>query len=344
MNIEEEIFKKSYVDINELISFGFKKDNDKYTYSKKILDDNFEVIVTFDKNSKISGKIIDLEMDEEYITFRNLDNNGSFVNTIRDEYINILNEIKDKCCISNYYIFSQSNRVTKYIMSKYKDNPEFLWDKYPGCGIFRNKRNKKWYAAILNVDRSKITKGSGEIEVLDIKLSEDMVNSLLKENNYYEAYHMNKKSWITIILDDSLSDEIVFSLIDISYKLIDSSLAVSSSWIIPANPKIYDISGYNEGQIIEWKQTSKVNIHDIAYIYIGSPYSSLIYKGEIIDKDIPFYYESANLKMTKVMKIRIIKKYSKDEYPLSKLKSFGLTSVRSIRRIGERLNKELDSD
>ena len=72
----------------------------------------------------------------------------------------------------------------------------------------------------MNVDRSKLTKGSGEIEVLNIKLPVDMIESLLKENHYYKAYHMNKKYWISIILDDSLHDEEIFSLIDISYDLV----------------------------------------------------------------------------------------------------------------------------
>ena len=45
--------------------------------------------------------------------------------------------------------------------------------------------------------------------------------------------------------------------------------------------------------------------------------------------------------MTKVMKLRILKKFEKDEYPLNKLKTFGLTSIRSMRKIPKKLEEEL---
>ena len=36
---------------------------------------------------------------------------------------------------------------------------------------------------------------------------------------FYKAYHMNKKKWISIILDETLSDEDIFKYIDESYQL-----------------------------------------------------------------------------------------------------------------------------
>lgn len=35
----------------------------------------------------------------------------------------------------------------------------------------------------------------------------------------FKAYHMNKKSWISVSLDDSLSDEEIIRLIDLSFEL-----------------------------------------------------------------------------------------------------------------------------
>ena len=40
-----------------------------------------------------------------------------------------------------YFSSIQANRLTEWIIKKYNDYPEFLWDKSPGCGIFRNKNN-----------------------------------------------------------------------------------------------------------------------------------------------------------------------------------------------------------
>ena len=109
----------------------------------------------------------------------------------------------------------------KYISDKYHNNPEFLWDDLPGCGVFRNVKSKKWFAIIMNIDFSKLDNKSGEIEIINVKLNENEILELLNIDGFYKAYHMNKKSWISIVLNDTLDDEIIFSLIDESYILVN---------------------------------------------------------------------------------------------------------------------------
>lgn len=218
MNIEYDVFKGSHVDFDSLINYGFRLKKNNYILEKDINND-FLVVVSINKNGEIAGKIFDKEMNEEYLPYKNVNNDGSFVNSIRNEYKNILNDIKNNCFISEAFVYPQSNRIVKYAYDKYKSEPEFLWEDND-AGIFRNKKSNKWYGIIMRVDKSKITNGTGEIEVLNIKLDEDMIVSLLKEHGYYKAYHMNKKKWISIILDDSIHDEEIFSLIDTSYILV----------------------------------------------------------------------------------------------------------------------------
>ena len=218
MNIEEEIFKRSNINIDKLIKYGFKKNKDTYIYEKNFLDDSFKAVITI--GDTLKGKVIDLETNEEYINIRTK-MLGSFVNKVREEYEKILLDIKKNCFNETPFISDQSNRVTKYIKDKYNDDPEFLWEKYPGFGIFRNKNNNKWYAALMNIDYSKFSDRSGEVEIINIKIDKNKLNDLLKIPGIYEAYHMNKKSWITIVLDDTLDDKEVFKLLDESYEIID---------------------------------------------------------------------------------------------------------------------------
>lgn len=118
-----------------------------------------------------------------------------------------------------YFITEQANRITKRIIEKYDNEPEFAWDRFPGYGIFRNSSNGKWYVIILNIDRSKIDKdNSGEIEVINVKLNNEEIPNLLKKEGIYPAYHMNKKNWVTITLDDTLSDEEIMDYVNISHK------------------------------------------------------------------------------------------------------------------------------
>ena len=45
------------------------------------------------------------------------------------------------------------------------------------------------------------------------------------ENHILPGYHMNKKHWNTLILDNHLHPELVFELIDHSYELVVSNLS-----------------------------------------------------------------------------------------------------------------------
>ena len=224
MNIEDEIFKRAHVDFNKLEKYGFKKDKDDYIYSKTFMNGDFRADVSINKNEKVSGKIYDLKVDDEYINFRIEINQGTFVNSVREEYKEMLKDIRKKCFDTELFISPQANRITEYITKKYGDEPEFLWEKFPNYGVFRNKSNDKWYGIIMNIDKSKIDADSGEVEIIDIKADEKTIQTKIKQKGYYEGYHMNKKSWLTIILDDTLSDEEIISLIDSSYNLVNERI------------------------------------------------------------------------------------------------------------------------
>ena len=58
-------------------------------------------------------------------------------------------------------------------------------------------------------------------EVINLKLDETMIKELIKMDGFYRAYHMNKKSWISIILDYTVDNEIIYSLIDQSYNNVN---------------------------------------------------------------------------------------------------------------------------
>lgn len=218
----EDIFKRSNFDFDKLITYGFTKDKNCYKYSKTFLDGDFLAEITINKNQKISGKVIDVSLNEEYTNIFVKTQNGEFINKVRDAYKEILNDIKEACTTSNYFIFSQSNKLADYIHEKYNVNPEFLWEKFKGYGIFRNKNNKKWFAIIMNLDKSKLGSGHGEVEVLNIKLDSEKVKNLLGKRGFYKAYHMNSNNWITIILNEEIDDKIIFNLLDESYKNVDN--------------------------------------------------------------------------------------------------------------------------
>ncbi len=221
MKIEENIFKRYSPDFNKLKKYGFKKHSNKYIFEKTFMDDQFNAHIEINSNSEIIGKVFELENNDEYLPLR-VEAQSGFAQSVRFEYEEILKEIRTECFNKQYYIYPQSNRITDLIINKYGDEPEFLWKKFSGSGIFRNPESKKWYAAILDCDRGKIQAGkSGLIEVIDLKLEPKEVQKIIQKPNFYTGYHMNKKSWISIILDESVSDEEIMKFVDRSHNLTE---------------------------------------------------------------------------------------------------------------------------
>ncbi len=337
MSIENEIFKRTHVDLEKLKKYGFLEENNEYKYSCKFLNDNFEVNIIVNKNGEVSGKIYDTETAEEYTNIRLENSVGEFVNSVKTEYKNILQDIKEKCFEENYFLFEQANRITKYIINKYKVKPEFLWENSKNHGVFRNKNNNKWFGIIMTVDKSKYFNDSGDLEIMNVKVSEKKFNELLDRKGYYKAYHMNKKNWVTFTLDDTIKDEELYELIDSSYDLINSS----EIWIVPANPKFYDIMDhFNKTDIVEWKQSSDVHVGDSVYIYVGSPYSAILYKCQVLEVNIPYEYQDDNLKMNYVMKLKLLKKYKEDEITFKRLNKLGINAIRGPRKVSEQIAKD----
>ncbi len=218
--MEEEIFRHMKVDFNKLIDYGFKKENNLYVYSQNIMNNTFKVIIKINTKGIPSGKVFDLVTDEEYTNFRIENISGSYVGQVRKEFKSILQDIKNKCFFKKDFLNEQSNRISQKIEQIYKVVPEFEWEKYPGYAIFRNSMSQKWFGIIMNIAKEKIEeKAKEEVEIINLKVDPNKISKLLDKKGFYKAYHMNKKHWITIILNDTISDKGIIKLVDESYFL-----------------------------------------------------------------------------------------------------------------------------
>lgn len=242
--------------------------------------------------------------------------------------------------------------VREFIHDEYDVQPEHLWKSYPTYEVFRHEENEKWFAIIMDVKRDKLgLPGDGFIDILDIKLDPVVVSMMCGQKGYLPAYHMNKKYWLTVLLDGSVPLENVLNLLDQSFVNTagkgNKKVAVRSGpkdWLIPSNPKYYDvITAFKEEEVIEWKQSSDVRVGDIVYLYVGAPYSAILYKCKAVEVNIPYHYETEYLTIKKVMKIQLLHTYDRDFMPFSRLKEeFGVYAVRGPRGVPNSLKVELD--
>lgn len=112
--------------------------------------------------------------------------------------------------------------VLEYVSTQYGTEPEYLWRDAPGFAVLRNSQSRKWYAIIMDVNKSILgLSGDGKTDILDFKCPPYLTEILLKEKGFLPAYHMNKEHWVTLLLDGSLPKEKVFGVIDMSKELTD---------------------------------------------------------------------------------------------------------------------------
>ena len=113
------------------------------------------------------------------------------------------------------------DKVYEFIKNEYNVMPEILWPDYPKDVVFRNKSNKKWFAIMMNVSKSKLgLKGEQKVDIINTKCDPLAVYMFIQDKGILPAYHMNKNHWVSILLDESCDLNKVFFMIEQSYNLI----------------------------------------------------------------------------------------------------------------------------
>lgn len=213
-------FKNKKINIQKLLSYGFTEQENSYTYTADIVDEQMKMTVTALSDGMIYTKVIDNSTGEEYVLHRVLGTCGAFVGQVKNEYESILNDISEKCFEPDVFKSDDAKKIIEYVRSGYGDELEFLWKKFPDNAVFRRKDTGKWYAALLTVSKRKLGIDSDETaEILDLRIKPEDLKILIDNDKYFPGYHMNKKHWYAICLDGSVTIEEICRRIDESYML-----------------------------------------------------------------------------------------------------------------------------
>lgn len=243
------------------------------------------------------------------------------------------------------------DKVFAYMKKKYKVSPEYPWAKYDSNAVFRHSDNKKWFALVMGVEKDKLgLTGDEYVDVINLKIDDMMFRDVLVQTEgILPAYHMNKEHWITVLLDGTVDEDKVYDLIDVSYmatasKKKQGKIRPPKEWIIPANPKYYDIEhAFDNEKVIDWKQSSSVKVGDTVFMYVAAPVSAILYKCKVVEVDIPYDYQDKNLTITTLMKIKLLRKYDRKKFTFDRLKEeFGIYAVRGPRGVPNSLSHELN--
>ena len=243
--------------------------------------------------------------------------------------------------------------IFDYVKDKYSTIPEYPWKKNPENAVLRHEDNNKWYGLVMPVDRCKLgLGGTGPIDVINVKCDDQMLHDMLVgQTGFLPGYHMNKQSWLTILLDGTVPFDDVCGMIDASYMATASKkrkqkIRPPKEWIIPANPRYYDIEHAFDGtDEIDWKQGSGIKAGDTVFMYVAAPVSAILYQCKVIRADIPYNYADDNLTIKALMRIKLIKRFPADRFTFDALKGeYGIYAIRGPRGIPNSLSTALKEE
>jgi len=212
IDVEEYNFSKE-----KLLQYGFREEAEKLIYRKEILDSSFFIEIVF-VNSQLLIEVYDIEFDEIYSLFSVDSAVGETVQNIREHVEKLLSSILGLAEESGKI----SSEIIDYCNEKYGENHVNPFKKHPDILVFVNEKNK-WYALLSDVEYNKLNKNTDittKVKILNLKYPTDNILYIIDNQNIFPAYHMNKKHWISIVLDKNIKLETIKELIDISYSLV----------------------------------------------------------------------------------------------------------------------------
>ncbi len=211
------IFERGKADENKLLNYGFKPmEGGGLEYTRYLEGSGFRLAVRF-KDGKVTAPLFDDGAGGEY-TLHLVDGaEGGFVGEVRAQFSEILGDIYKKCFALEIFGEPTISGAIDFAKQKYGDMPEFLWKNFDGA-VLRRKDTGKWYAVIMKVPYSKFGLSDGGVaDVLDLRVGDADLDELLKIRGIFPAYHMNKKSWISVLCDGRVPPEEIYPLMETSY-------------------------------------------------------------------------------------------------------------------------------
>ena len=212
-----EIFKAYQFNSKKAKEYGFVENQGVWTFSSTVLQGDFLMIVTVE-DGVLALQVYDQETGDLYPQVHMESMRGTFVGSVREACLEVLYQVRKACFDVQDFICPQTKRIMTQVQEKYGNQLEYLWEKSPDTAVLRHEDNQKWYAILMRIPWDRLDKGrEGLVEAVNLK--HDQVVDLLSQNGIYPAFHMNKRYWISLPLDDTLSDEQVLELFERSWFL-----------------------------------------------------------------------------------------------------------------------------
>jgi predicted DNA-binding protein (MmcQ/YjbR family) len=195
-----EFFRRMRVIRSTLEKFGFKKESGVWTYSAPIASGALICTLTVNASGAVKETTTDAATGDEYVQHHVVGASGKFVGSVRCEIMALMKRVADSCFERDVFKTDLARGIIAFAESEWGEKPEFLWKNFPDYAVLRRKDTDKLYALVARLTADKVGGSKKDIiEVVNLRRTEGMDGS-----RFLPAYHMNKKTWTTVILDGTI--------------------------------------------------------------------------------------------------------------------------------------------
>ena len=192
-----------------------EKQNEKVVYSAPLHAPGLALEVVL-RDGTLIPRVTDMEMGEEYRLHAIPGGSNSFSDLVREEVEEVLAKLRAGEEKSETNLEGEVFALAK---GSFGTDPEYPWAD-SDAAVLRRGDTKKWYAVFLNVAGEKLgLAGRGVLRVMNLHADPERVPELLLTPGHFPAFHMNKKSWVTLLLDGSVPMEAIKKELSESYRL-----------------------------------------------------------------------------------------------------------------------------
>ena len=203
-----------------LLAFGFQPCSKGFLWKTPVFDDQFLLQVAVDEKGQVDYTVTDQATQEEYILIKSESAQGNFVTELRRCCRQKLEEIASACFVMDEFQAEQTRRIIGDIQARYDVQPEYLWEGVRDSAALRHKTTLKWFGVLMTIDFRKLdSRRQGSVDILVVKSTPEDIESVVGRPGCYPAYHMNKKHWLTLVLNGTLSDQEIQAFVDKSFAL-----------------------------------------------------------------------------------------------------------------------------
>ena len=194
----QEFFRRLKVDTRLLEPFGFARKGSCWEYEEEIAGGSLVCRISIDRGGAVSEYVFDAATGDEYSQHRVAGASGKFVGRVRRDVASLMARIANGCFSRDVFKTASARGILAFAVSQWNEKPEFLWKNFPDYAVLRRKDTGKWYALVARLPAGKVGgSGKGAVEIVNLRRTEGMEGA-----RFLPAYHMNKKTWATVVLDD----------------------------------------------------------------------------------------------------------------------------------------------